>query len=328
MTITLFDASQFPAVPSYPSLLPYNHGHLAVGQGHRVYFEEVGNPQGQAVLFLHGGPGTGCNERHRQLFNPDRVRLILHDQRGSGRSTPFACVEHNTTWDLVRDIEQLREHLGLERWLVVGGSWGSTLALAYAQRHPERVTGLVLRGVFLATDEEIRYFYQEGAHVLSPHYWEPYVNHIPLEERHDLLTAYHKRLMSDDADVRLAACKQWAMWELNNLTLAPLPNMEQWFNVDTVSISLARIENHYFMNHSFFNEDTRLLNPERLARIQHIPTTLIHGRYDMVCPLATAWTLHQALPQSHLIICPTAGHASDELGIKEAQHWAVEQAMA
>jgi proline iminopeptidase len=305
---------------------PYATHWLDVGDGHTLYAEEVGNPDGIPVLFLHGGPGSGCHAGHRQLFDPNVFRVILLDQRGAGKSTPFANLQHNTTWHLVADCEQLRQHLGLEQWLVLGGSWGSTLGLAYAQSHPQAALGLVLRGLFLSRPEEIRWFYQEGAHWLNPQAWEPYASFIPPEEAHDMVAAYYRRLTSDDPALRLEAAKRWSQWEADNLRLIPLPAEDGWLT--EAAVSLARIECHFFSHNTFFDETNHLLHPQRCAGLANIPIYLIHGQYDVICPLKNAWDVKKALPHAHLNVVPAAGHASAEPGILLGQQQALRMLVA
>jgi proline iminopeptidase len=309
----------------YPPIQPYHTFRLPVSKFHTLYVEECGNPNGIPVVFLHGGPGSGCSEKHRQLFDPTLFRIIIHDQRGAGRSTPHASLQENTTWHLVSDINAIRQHLKIDRWLVFGGSWGSTLALAYAQTFPEQVGAMVLRGIFTGTDEEIQWFYQAGAHRMSPHLWEAFESLIPEAERHDMIAAYYKRLTGVDKRERLEACTRWAKWEVANCTLVPDEAFVQSFTADHHAISLARIECHYFINRCFFTGDTQLLHPSRLKRIEGIPLTIVQGRYDLVCPPKQAWELHKALPHSTLNLIDCAGHASSEPGILEAQHNAIHQ---
>ena len=263
----------------YDAPEPHLTGMLPVTGGHTIYFEVCGNPAGQPALFLHGGPGSGCSPKQRGFFDPAHYRIVLFDQRGAGKSTPFAGLEHNTTWDLVADIEALRAHLGVERWLVFGGSWGSTLALAYAQAHPARATHLVLRGIFLLRKEEIDYFYQgPGSNFVFPDAWERYLAPIPEAERGDLVGAYHRRLTGSDAAARDAACRAWSLWEGATSMLRQSGALMEQFG-GPMAESLARIECHYFVNGGFFNEDTRLLNPERVARIRGIPAVIVQGAW-------------------------------------------------
>lgn len=297
----------------YPELLPYRAEHFPVDDTHSLYVEEVGTSSGIPALFLHGGPGAGCEPYHRRFFDPRRYRVILFDQRGAGRSTPHASLQDNTTWHLVDDIEKLREHLGIERWLVFGGSWGSTLALAYAQTHPERVSGLVLRGIFLCRPSEIRWFYQSGANRLFPDYWEDFAAPVPPARRDDMLTAYYEMLTGDDELRRLAAAKAWAVWEGRTATLLPDASVEAHFAQPHVALSMARIESHYFVNDAFLEPNQLLANAGQLA---DIPGVIVHGRYDVICPLENAWALHAAWSGSELAIIGNAGHSAAEAGTR------------
>jgi len=301
--------------PLYPPIEPYLERRLEVGDGHELYVEECGNPDGVPALFLHGGPGAGCGPSHRRFFDPTRYRIVLFDQRGSGRSTPHAGLDGNTTWELVADIERVRALLGIDRWLVFGGSWGSTLGLAYAETHPERVSALVLRGIFLCRSEEIHWFYQQGANWVFPDHWRDFLAPIPEAERDDLLHAYHRRLTGDDAEVRLAAAKAWSIWEGRCATLLPDPGIRTAFSDNHLALSLARIECHYFVNRSFLEPNQLLRNAHRLS---DIPGVIIHGRYDLICPLRSAWELHQAWPRADFQLIPDAGHAAFEPGIARA----------
>ncbi|MFO1352513.1 MAG: prolyl aminopeptidase [Gammaproteobacteria bacterium] len=298
----------------YPAIQPYATRHLAVDGLHTLYIEECGSPKGLPVVFLHGGPGGGCEPMHRRFFDPNVYRIVLFDQRGCGQSTPHAEITANTTWDLVADMERIRERLGIDRWVVFGGSWGSTLALAYAETHPERVLGLILRGIFLCRPRDIRWFYQEGANYLFPDQWESFVEIIPAEERHDLLRAYHQRLTGSDELLRLRAARAWAAWEGATLTLEPNPAVVEHFSETHRALSLARIETHYFVNDSFLQAN-QLLRDVRL--IQDLPGFIVHGRYDVVTPLDGAWALAKTWPKAELRI-PTAGHAASEPGIVDA----------
>lgn len=300
----------------YPEITPYKTGFLQASAEHELYYEESGNPQGKPVLFLHGGPGAGTEPSHRQYFDPKTYRIVLMDQRGCGKSTPHASLNDNTTWHLVADIELLRKKLGIEKWVVFGGSWGSTISLAYAQTHPERVKALVLRGIFLCRKKEIHWFYQFGAHHIFPDMWEKYLAEIPVAERGDLVSAYYKRLTSDDAKVRLSAAKAWSGWEGSTLRLLPDPEMIAKFTADEMAVAIARIECHYFMNGAFFKSDNWLI--ENIDKIRKIPAVIIHGRYDVVCPIENAWELHKAWPEAKLEIVPDAGHAAGEAGIVDA----------
>lgn len=300
----------------YPPIEPYRTDFLEV-EKHRLYFEESGNPQGTPVLFLHGGPGGGCEAGHRSFFDPKSYRIVLFDQRGAGKSTPHASLEENTTWHLVADIERLREKLGIERWVVFGGSWGSTLALTYAVTHPGRVRALILRGIFLGRKKELDWSFQEGANFLYPDMWEEFLEPIPEGERGDLLHAYHRRLNSNDSEVRKKAAKHWASWEGAILRLLFDRALFSEFSADFHADALARIECHYFVHQCFFPSDDFLL--KEVAKIRgRIPAWIIHGRYDVVCPLESAWALHRAWPEAHFEIIPDAGHASSEPGILDA----------
>jgi proline iminopeptidase len=300
----------------YPAIAPYNQGFLQVSTLHRIYYEECGNAQGQPVVFLHGGPGGGLVPLYRQMFDPQRYRIVLFDQRGCGQSTPHAELQENTTWDLVSDIETIRQHLGIDRWVVFGGSWGSTLALAYAQTHPDRCKGLILRGIFLLRQQEIDWFYQSGASNIFPDAWEGYLAPIPVAERGDLVRAYYQRLTSDDGTVRATAAKAWSVWEGSTSKLLVDPDIQSRFSADAFADAFARIECHYFTNGGFFEHDDQLLR--HCDRIQSIPTVIVQGRYDVVCPMRSAWDLHKALPQAELMVIPDAGHSMTEAGIMTA----------
>lgn len=295
----------------YPPIEANYTGALEVGNGHSLYYEECGNPGGKPVVFLHGGPGGGCTADMRRFWNPAVYRIILFDQRGCGRSTPHASLDDNTTWDLVSDIETLRDTLQIEKWQVFGGSWGSTLALAYSETHPERVTEIILRGIFMLRKKEIDWFYQFGASEMFPDRWQEYVKPIPEEERGNLLEAFHKRLTSDDAGVRLEAAKAWSTWEGTTCTLLPDEEYAAAFADAETALALARIECHYFVNDGFLEEDQLIRN---VNRIRNIPAVIVHGRYDVVCPLVSAWELAQAWPEADFRITPDAGHAAFEPG--------------
>ena len=295
----------------YPDLEPYDTGMLAVDARHTLYYEQCGNPQGKPVVLLHGGPGAGCSAKMRRFHDPAKYRILLFDQRGSGRSTPHADLVDNTTWDLVADIERLRTKLGIERWQVFGGSWGSTLALAYAETHPDRVTELVLRGIFMLRRWELEWFYQEGASRLFPDAWEPYLEAIPAAERGDLIAAYHRRLTSADEATRLAAARAWSVWEGATSFLRVDPAFVIGHEDAAFALAFARIENHYFVNDGFFETQDQLLRDA--ARIADIPGVIVHGRYDVVCPIQNAWELHKAWPKAELMISPTSGHSAFEI---------------
>jgi proline iminopeptidase len=299
----------------YPPIEPFATHRMPVDDIHTLYVEECGKPSGRPALFLHGGPGAGCEPAHRRFFKPARYRIVLFDQRGCGRSTPHAELAENTTGHLIRDIERIREALRIERWLVFGGSWGSTLALAYAEAHPERVSALIVRGIFLCRPEEIRWFYQEGASWVFPDFWQDFLAPIPLDERGDLLAAYNKRLTGEDEIARMAAAKAWSIWEGRTATLLANEDVRNHFSDPHVALSLARIECHYFVNHSFLEPDQLLRDA---GRIGHIPGIIVQGRYDLICPLRSAWELHQAWPAADLQIVPDAGHSAFEPGIRRA----------
>jgi len=297
----------------YPDIEPYASGFLQVSPLHTMYFEQCGNPDGKPVVFLHGGPGAGCNAKSRRFFDPARYRIILFDQRGCGRSTPHAELADNTTWHLVADIERLREHLGVARWQVFGGSWGSTLALAYAQTHPRQVTELVLRGIFMLRRWELEWFYQKGCDALYPDAWEPYAAAIPLVERADLMGAYYRRLTSPDEVVRLAAAKAWSTWEGGTSFLQPSADYIASTGADEFALAFARIECHYFVHGGFFDVDDQLLRDA--DKLRNIPAVIVQGRYDVVCPMRSAWDLHRAWPEADLHIVGDAGHSALEPGI-------------
>lgn len=296
----------------YPEIEPYDRGFLQVSDLHRIAYEQVGNPKGKPVVFLHGGPGGGMDAKQRRFFDPSAYRIVLFDQRGCGYSTPHASLQDNTTWHLVDDIEKLRKHLKIERWQVFGGSWGSTLALAYAQTHPDRVTELVLRGIFMLREKELRWFYQEGAHAIFPDAWEGYLAAIAPEEHGDLIRAYYRRLTSDDPEVRLAAARAWSIWEASTSFLHPSQEYIRHAGEDSFATAFARIECHYFVNAGFFEDEQLVRNVDA---IRNIPAVIVQGRYDVVCPMMSAWDLHRAWPEAELIVVPDAGHSAYEPGI-------------
>ncbi|MBN8427117.1 MAG: prolyl aminopeptidase [Xanthomonadales bacterium] len=300
----------------YPSVAPFMTGQLQVSERHHIYYEQCGNPAGKPVVILHGGPGAGCGAKMRCFHDPAKYRIVLFDQRGAGRSTPHADLVDNTTWHLVADIEQLRAHLGIDRWQVFGGSWGSTLALAYAETHPDAVTELVLRGIFMLRRWELEWFYQEGASRVFPDAWENYLAAIPVVERHDLISAYHRRLTHEDPAVRLAAARAWSVWEAATSFLYQDPAFMQSHEEDAFALAFARIECHYFVNGGFFEVEDQLLRD--VSKIRDIPATIVHGRYDVVCPVANAWDLHRAWPEADLRIIADAGHSGFEAGITDA----------
>jgi proline iminopeptidase len=289
---------------------------LKVSDLHTVHFEECGNPRGKPLVFLHGGPGGGIDPLYRRYFDPKKWRIVLFDQRGCGRSTPHAELRENSTWDLVSDIERLREHLGIDRWVVFGGSWGSTLSLAYAEKHPRRVLGLVLRGIFLLRRSELLWFYQEGASHLFPDAWEAYLEPIPPRERSDMMKAYYKRLTSPSRAVRQRAARAWSIWEGSTSKLFTDPALIQRFGGGKFALAFARIEAHYFVHKGFLRRDDQLLRDAK--KIRHIPGVIVQGRYDVVCPMRSAWDLHRAWPEAKLIVVPDSGHSMTEPGIRAA----------
>lgn len=299
----------------YPPVEPHLTGYLPERQGHRVYYEVCGNPLGKPAVFVHGGPGGGCEPKHRQFWDPEAYRVVLFDQRGCGRSQPYAKLEANTTWHLVADMERLREQLEIERWQVFGGSWGSTLGLAYAQTHPERVSEMVLRGIFLCREKELRWFYQDGTSRLFPEAWERFLAPIPEDERHDIFAAYHRRLNHEDEAVRHEAARAWSVWEGSTSRLLVDPDMVRRTADPQFAEAFARIECHYFVNLGFMDEGKLLGDMDRL---EGIPATIVQGRYDAICPPGSAWELHRAWPGSELIIVPDAGHSAFEPGTAAA----------
>jgi proline iminopeptidase len=299
----------------YPDIQPYDSGTLKVSPLHTLYYEQCGNPRGKPVVFLHGGPGAGCNVKSRRFFDPQHYRIVLFDQRGCGRSTPHAELTDNTTWHLVADIERLREKLDIDRWQVFGGSWGSTLALAYAETHPKRVTELVLRGIFMLRRSELEWFYQGGCDALFPDAWEHFLKPIPAVERADMMSAYHRRLTSNDAAVRVDAARAWSVWEGATSFLHQDASHIASSAEDEFALAFARIECHYFVNGGFFDADDQLLRDA--TRLRDIPATIVQGRYDVVCPARSAWDLHRAWPEAELRIVADAGHSALEPGITD-----------
>jgi proline iminopeptidase len=300
----------------YPPIEPYHRDHLRVSDLHSIYYEQAGNPDGKPVVFLHGGPGGGIQPIYRQYFDPTRWRIVLFDQRGCGKSTPHASLIENTTWNLVSDIDKLREFLGIEKWTVFGGSWGSTLALAYAQLHPDRCSELILRGIFMLRQKELQWFYQEGTSNIFPEAWQEYLKPIPPEERHDMILAYYKRLTSEDKAVQLEAARAWSVWEASTSKLFPDEKAIAMAAGDSFATAFARIECHYFMNKGFFESEDQLLRG--VDKIRHIPSVIVQGRYDVVCPMVTAWELHQVWQEAEFIVVPDAGHSVTEPGIRDA----------
>ncbi|MBP6218975.1 MAG: prolyl aminopeptidase [Oligoflexales bacterium] len=301
---------------SYPPIDPFHTFSIKVSKLHTLSVEQVGNPKGTPIIYLHGGPGGCIDPENRQFFDPEKWNVILFDQRGCGKSTPHACVEENTTWDLVADIEKIREHLGIKKWHVFGGSWGSTLSLTYAISHPERVESLILRGIFLLRKREIDWFYQWGASEIFPEQWEKFASFIPAAERSDLVKAYAKRLLGSDPELAQAAAKVWSSYEGALSRLRLKPELLERFSDDHFSRAFAFTECHYFVNGGFFKEDNWILN--NISRIKDIPGVIIHGRYDVICPARNAWELHRSWPKSELIIVPDAGHSAGEAGITKA----------
>ncbi|MGJ8569908.1 MAG: prolyl aminopeptidase [Hoeflea sp.] len=296
----------------YPETEPFKTGFLDTGDGHQVYWERVGTKGAKPAVFLHGGPGGGFGPVHRRLFDPGLYDVILFDQRGCGRSTPFASLENNTTWDLVADIERLRDIAGFEQWLVFGGSWGSTLALAYAETHPERVSELVVRGIYTLTKAELDWYYQAGVSEMFPDKWERFLAPIPEAERGNLMAAYRKRLIGDDREAQMAAAKAWSAWEGETITLLPEPSTSDKFHEDQFALAFARIENHFFVHGGWLEEGQLLRDAHKLADIDGV---IVHGRYDMPCPARIAWQLHKAWPRAAFHLIEGAGHAFSEPGI-------------
>ena len=298
----------------FPDIHPYKQHHLAVDDIHTLYIEESGNAQGIPVLFIHGGPGGGTSSFNRCFFDPEKYRIILFDQRGCGQSTPHAELTGNNSSNLIEDIEKIRIHLNIDQWLLFGGSWGSTLSLLYAEHYPDRVQGMILRGIFLCRDRDIHWFYQQGASAIFPDYWKDYEKIIPPAERDNMLAAYYQRLTSDNEIGRMSAAKAWSVWEGRCSTLDPNSDVVDHFGDPHIALAMARIEAHYFINHAFIEPDQIIRDA---ARIQHIPTVIVHGRYDMVCPIEQAFALYEALPQAELHIVRDAGHSALEAGITD-----------
>ncbi|KAI8926476.1 Alpha/Beta hydrolase protein [Entophlyctis helioformis] len=298
--------------PLYPAVEPFKTELLPVSPVHTLYLEQSGNPNGKPVVYLHGGPGGGTSASDRCYFDPAVYRIVVFDQRGSGKSTPSAELDGNDTWSLVADIERSGAHLGIDKWVVFGGSWGSTLALVYAETHPAVVKALILRGIFMLRPSEIKWFYQEGASHLFPDYWDGYLEPIPVEERGDMIKAYYKRLTSPDENVRLTAAKAWSKWECATSKLLVDKEMIAKVDDDVWSLAFARIECHYFVNNGFFESDSWIL--DNVDKIRHIPAIIVQGRYDVVCPMRSAWDLSKAWPEAKLIVTPDAGHSAREIG--------------
>ncbi len=306
-------------MPQLYSLLdpvePYDSGMLSVSDEHKIYYEQSGNPAGKPAVYVHGGPGAGSNPNQRRVFDPEKYRIILFDQRGCGRSEPAASLVQNTTWDLVQDMESLRMHLQIDRWQVCGGSWGSTLSLAYAIKHADTVSELVLRGIFTLRKQELDWYYQGGAGHMFPDCWAKFLAPIPADEHDDLISAYYSRLTGDDQELKTNAAKCWSRWEGSTINLLPRPNQVENYGADDFAVSFARIETHYFVNKGFFEEDGWLL--KQVDKIRHVPTTIIQGRYDVCTPMQTAWDLHHAFPEADFYLIEDAGHAFDEPGITD-----------
>jgi proline iminopeptidase len=300
----------------FAPLEPHLTGMHRVSDLHEIYYEVSGAVNGKPVIVCHGGPGGGSTPSMRRYFDPEKYKIIIFDQRGCGRSTPHAELEDNTTWALIEDMETLRRHLGVEQWQVFGGSWGSTLALAYAQTHPDRVTELVLRGMFTLRREELLWFYQEGASWIYPDAWEDYLAPIPQSERDDLIAAYYKRLTGDNKTEQLRAAKAWSLWEGATVSLFPSQDRMQSFSSDAFAVAFARIECHYFTNGGFFERDDQII--ANVDKIRHIPAVIVQGRYDVVTPMKTAWELHRAWPEADFNLIQDAGHAASEPGIIDA----------
>ncbi len=299
----------------FPAIQPLQTFHLKVSDRHELYIEECGNPAGVPVIFLHGGPGGSSEPAHRRYFDPERYHIILFDQRGCGKSRPHASLENNTTQDLIEDLEKIRRHFEIEKWVVFGGSWGSTLGLAYAEAYPERVSGLILRGIFLCRQQDIDWFYQGGAARLFPDAWQDFIAPIPPSERDHLVKAYYRRLTSDNEIERMAAAKAWSVWEGSTATLRPDKSVLCYFSDPHIALSIARIECHYFINNSFMRENQLL---EDAHKLKDIPGFIVHGRYDVICPIDQAFSLHQQWPSAQLKVISDAGHAVSEAGISKA----------
>jgi proline iminopeptidase len=299
----------------YPPIEPFNSGYME-RDGHQIYYEQCGNPNGKPAVFLHGGPGGGGSIAVRRFFNPEKYNIVIFDQRGCGRSKPHGCLENNTTWDLVDDIEALKNILEINNWLVFGGSWGSTLSLAYSQTYPKSVSEMVLRGIFMLRKKELDWFYQEGASNIFPEAWEKFLEPIDIDQRNNLMAAYHKIFKSDDEEKKLSAAIAWSRWEGSTSSLSYNPDMANSFSDPKFALAFALIENHYFVNKGFLEHENQLIETG-IDIIRHIPTTIVQGRYDIVCPMATAWELSKNWPEAKLIIAPSSGHTAFE---KEITH--------
>ena len=299
----------------FPAIDPFNTGYMERGC-HEIYYEQCGNPDGKPAVFLHGGPGGGGSTTVRRFFNPERYHIVIFDQRGCGRSKPHGCLEQNTTWDLVEDIETLKNKLGFEKWLVFGGSWGSTLSLAYSQTYPKSVSEMVLRGIFMLRKKELDWFYQEGASNIFPEAWEKFLEPIDISQRDDLMSAYHEIFKSDNTEKKLNAAIAWSRWEGSTSSLSYNPDMADSFSDPRFALAFALIENHYFVNKGFLEHENQLIE-SGIDIIRNIPTTIIQGRYDIVCPMTTAWELSKNWPEANLIVAPSSGHTAFE---KEITH--------
>ena len=299
----------------YPPIEPFNSGYME-RDGHQIYYEQCGNPNGKPAVFLHGGPGGGGSIAVRRFFNPEKYNIVIFDQRGCGRSKPHGCLENNTTWDLVDDIEALKNILEINNWLVFGGSWGSTLSLAYSQTYPKSVSEMVLRGIFMLRKKELDWFYQEGASNIFPEAWEKFLEPIDIDQRNNLMAAYYKIFKSDDEKKKLSAAIAWSRWEGSTSSLSYNPDMANSFSDPKFALAFALIENHYFVNKGFLEDENQLIETG-IDIIRHIPTTIVQGRYDIVCPMATAWELSKNWPEAKLIVAPSSGHTAFE---KEITH--------
>ncbi|MDB2451588.1 prolyl aminopeptidase [Gammaproteobacteria bacterium] len=297
----------------FPPLEPFNFGFMEK-DNHRIYYEQCGNPDGKPAVFLHGGPGGGGSTQVRRFFDPDKYHVVIFDQRGCGRSLPHGCLENNTTWDLVEDIENLKVKLGIKQWLVFGGSWGSTLALAYSQTYPDSVSEMVLRGIFMLRKKELDWFYQYGASNIFPEAWQKFIEPIEHNERDDLMAAYHKIFLSNNEEKKLNAAIAWSRWEGSTSSLSYNPDMANSFSDPRFALAFALIENHYFVNKGFLEHENQLIE-SGINIIRDIPTVIVQGRYDIVCPISTAWELSQNWPEAELIVAPSSGHTAFELEI-------------
>ena len=299
----------------FPAIEPFNTGYMERGC-HEIYYEQCGNPDGKPAVFLHGGPGGGGSTTVRRFFNPERYHIVIFDQRGCGRSKPHGCLEQNTTWDLVEDIETLKNKLGFKKWLVFGGSWGSTLSLAYSQTYPKSVSEMVLRGIFMLRKKELDWFYQEGASNIFPEAWEKFLEPIDISQRDDLMSAYHEIFKSDNTEKKLNAAIAWSRWEGSTSSLSYNPDMADSFSDPRFALAFALIENHYFVNKGFLEHENQLIE-SGIDIIRNIPTTIVQGRYDIVCPMTTAWELSKNWPEANLVVAPSSGHTAFE---KEITH--------